>query len=184
MLLLKSHEVEHWEISYDDGGLLRVIPVIGYKGKVYAKGNVFPKDQQHNALKEMREKFLDGLQHIPCILVESDRGFTIWYEDPKVNALTNNPGHNSSNIQAIDLEEVVSRIVSTGGMKIQNRWYKLKFYPKSFIGSDAVDWFVSNYKISRDDAVLLGMELLKRKYIYHVLHQGEFRDDSSLYRFH
>ena len=73
---------------------------------------------------------------------------------------------------------------NVGGIKIEDRRYKLKNYPKTFIGSEVVTWFKSELDISTEQAIRLGQRLVDEKIIHHVLDQHSFKNDLLFYRFY
>ncbi len=71
-----------------------------------------------------------------------------------------------------------------GGIKIKDRNYKFKIYPKCFIGQEAVEWFCANLGLSTQQAIRLGQRLIDEKWIHHVLDQQNFANDFLFYRFY
>lgn len=71
------------------------------------------------------------------------------------------------------------------GVEIKDRKYRLTLYKECFVGSEAVDFMVSQgVARSRSDAVKLGNALIADFHIIeHVTRDHEFKDDYLFYRF-
>eukprot|EP01027_Heterolobosea_sp_BB2_P012254 GEZU01017775.1.p1 GENE.GEZU01017775.1~~GEZU01017775.1.p1 ORF type:complete len:167 (+),score=24.38 GEZU01017775.1:240-740(+) len=69
------------------------------------------------------------------------------------------------------------------GFPVKDRKYRLKTYPKCFIGGEAVDWFVNNLGLSRQDSVSLGRLLQERGVFDHVCKDHLFKDEYLFYHF-
>ena len=53
-----------------------------------------------------------------------------------------------------------------------------------FLGSEAVDWMVNNeFANTREEAVLLGQEMLQNDVFHHVAYDHTFKDEYLFYRF-
>ncbi|MGV2831328.1 hypothetical protein [Myxosarcina sp. GI1(2024)] len=116
------------------------------------------------------------------MLIEEPIGFTVWIEDKNLNLLS---GSESMDIvNQIDLDDLVSKMRNIGGVQIEARRYRLKVYPKCFVGSEAVEWMQSNLKLTKKQAVRLGQRLIDENLVHHVLDQHKFADDFLFYRFY
>lgn len=101
-----------------------------------------------DALEYCRNKFLDFRGEVSCVLIEEPIGFTVWIEDKNLNLLS---GSESMDIvNQIDLDDLVSKMRNIGGVQIEARRYRLKVYPKCFVGSEAVEWMQSNLKLTKN----------------------------------
>lgn len=147
--------------------------------KLHTKDAFFSLSERDKSLEYCRNKFLKTKGKTSYLLVEDQTGFTIWKED-KTAKLANN----SSRVDSINLEKLVSKMRNIGGIKIQDRYYKLKKYPKTFIGSEAVTWFKSEFELSTSQAVRLGQKLVDAKIIHHVLDQHDFKNEFLFYCFY
>lgn len=83
-----------------------------------------------------------------------------------------------------DLEEVVTRMRTQGGLEIKKRRFRLQSYTMCFVGSEAVDWMIKEYNLSRVEAVALGNQLKSRGIIHHVTDHHAFKDEYLFYRFY
>lgn len=71
-----------------------------------------------------------------------------------------------------------------GGLTIKDRYYHLKRYHVSFVGSEAIDWFLANgFASSREEGVKLGQSLLDADLVHHVVDEHNFEDKGLFYRF-
>ena len=84
----------------------------------------------------------------------------------------------------IDLEKLVAEMRNVGGIKIQDRRYKLKTYPRCFVGSEAVEWLSKKLNICVEEAVQIGQRLIDEKWIHHVTNERQFENDYLFYRFY
>jgi len=78
------------------------------------------------------------------------------------------------------LQKVKSDLRSTS--LVANRKYMFKTYPNCFVGKDFVTWCTRKYKISHEDAVSVGKEMLKRRFFHHVTEDHDFEDRYLFYR--
>ncbi len=89
------------------------------------------------------------------------------------------------NIKTTEIIELIDRMRDdNGGIEIKNRWYNFKFYRKTFLGSEAVEWLQKQEKISKQEAIKLGQILIDREIIHHVHNEHSFSDKDLLYRFY
>ena len=85
---------------------------------------------------------------------------------------------------SIDLEQIVSDMRNIGGVKIKDRRYNLKNYPRCFVGSEAVEWLSTKLNISTNEAIAIGQKLLKQQLIHHVTNEHQFKNEYLFYRFY
>lgn len=86
--------------------------------------------------------------------------------------------------QLIDFKKLVAKMRDLGGLHLKNRRYKLRIYPKCFVGSEAVEWMKLEYNLSTEQAVRLGQRLVDEKIIHHVVDEHNFADSYLFYRFY
>lgn len=82
-----------------------------------------------------------------------------------------------------DAASVLIALRSPGGVVIQDRSYRLKTYPRCFIGAEAVDWLCRSYNVSPQEAVKFGSDLVARRVIHHVVDGHDFKNEQLFYRF-
>ena len=83
-----------------------------------------------------------------------------------------------------EIDNLVGKIRSENGVQIKNLRYRLNTYNSCFIGQELVDWLVTNYDYSREEATELGQILVEKKIIHHVTDEHPFRDEYFFYRFY
>ncbi|MEM9274718.1 MAG: mechanosensitive ion channel domain-containing protein [Cyanobacteria bacterium P01_F01_bin.143] len=83
-----------------------------------------------------------------------------------------------------ELDKLVEEMRSDDGLKIRDRDYYLNFYPKCFIGSEAVDWLVQKHNYKREEAIEIGQIMLEKNIIHHVTDEHTFKDAYFFYRFY
>ncbi|MBK7017939.1 MAG: hypothetical protein IPH39_20925 [Sulfuritalea sp.] len=69
-----------------------------------------------------------------------------------------------------------------GAGLVGDRRYRLKKYPECLVGSAAVDWLHTRYRLRREDAAVLGDALMQAGYLHHVVKQQPFSDAEFFYR--
>ena len=86
----------------------------------------------------------------------------------------------------LDLDEIKRKMLSESkGVKIKDRKWFFRTYPQCFVGEEAVDWLLKNIPSvsSRDHAVAIGNQMLRRKMISHVTGDHDFKDKVLFYKF-
>lgn len=68
------------------------------------------------------------------------------------------------------------------GIPVADRRYRLKLYPRTFVGSEAVLWMVKNLRLSQMAAIVLGQEMINAGVFHHVCHAHTFKDEYLFYR--
>lgn len=81
------------------------------------------------------------------------------------------------------LDALIARMRGPVGVAIHDRRHLLRWYPRCFVGSEAVDWLVHNEGLTRDEAAHVGKLLFERGNVHHVLDEHVFRDGHLFYRF-
>ena len=70
------------------------------------------------------------------------------------------------------------------GLEIKDRRWRLRTYKQVFLGTDAVNFFISNnYAANVTDAVLLGSELMAQGVFQHCMRDHPFKNEPLFYRF-
>ena len=70
------------------------------------------------------------------------------------------------------------------GLEIKDRRWRLRTYKQVFLGTDAVNFFLSNnYAANVTDAVLLGSELMAQGVFQHCMRDHPFKNEPLFYRF-
>jgi hypothetical protein len=184
MFVLEADRVQYCHASRPNGDSL---VAISYGSYLFIKAESFAKDELDNAIKFCREVYLDGERQIPCIVLKEDRGVGIWQQDKDLSFVKKyEPKSQPQKIDpvaAINLEKLIAKMRGDGGVEIKTRMVGLKMYPKSFIGSEAVDLMVRLAKISRSDATAIGQKLIDKKLIRDLGDRNSFRDENAFYSF-
>jgi len=84
--------------------------------------------------------------------------------------------------RGVDVGDVTHRLRGPEGVPLAKRRYRLKWYPRCFLGSDAVRWLESNCRLAHEEALDLGQFLLERGEIHHVVKEQSFIDGPFYYR--
>ncbi|WP_158535116.1 mechanosensitive ion channel domain-containing protein [Acaryochloris thomasi] len=87
-------------------------------------------------------------------------------------------------LQGLDIEQLTNQMRSQNGIDIKDRTYRLRSYPKSFLGCEAVDWLMHTQGVSTQEAIKLGQILIDRGVIHHVTDEQPFQDGYFFYRFY
>jgi hypothetical protein len=80
---------------------------------------------------------------------------------------------------------IIAMLNKEKGVPLKDRKQLLKTYPKSFVGSEMVDWLVSgSYATSRKEAAILALELQGLGLFTHVAQtEKPFIDGTFFYKF-
>jgi uncharacterized protein (DUF1499 family) len=69
------------------------------------------------------------------------------------------------------------------GVSIQTRQYKYWTYTSCFIGTEGVVWLRNRYKLTHEEALNIGRNLIKYNLIVHVAGKHDFKDEYLFYTF-
>jgi hypothetical protein len=179
MLLLKEDQVQFQDVINPDSE--QPTPVIGilYQNKLFKHLKSFPKDKLESAQQLTRQLSLDPA--VMCLMLEEAEKYTIWCQDSKLKLYNKKK---VDRIGEIDLKELVREMRDIGGVKIQDRRYRLTVYPRCLVGSEATTWLVRRFFLSEADAVKLGQRLIDAKLLHHVTDSHPFADGFFFYRFY
>jgi DEP domain-containing protein len=92
-------------------------------------------------------------------------------------------GGTRADLDGVDLVEAEAGLRSEGGVAIAERTYLAKAYPRSFVGSDAVDWLRARHRLPLGAAETVGQRLLELGVFHHVTDDHGFSDGRFFYRF-
>lgn len=87
-------------------------------------------------------------------------------------------------ISNIDLKKLAEDLQSEGGIPMLDRRWHMRLHYNCFLGFDLTSWLLSNFKDveTRDDAVDLGNQLMKKGLFQHVQKRHAFRDGNFFYQ--
>jgi sensor c-di-GMP phosphodiesterase-like protein len=85
--------------------------------------------------------------------------------------------------RAASAEAACSGSSLQGGLDVRDRRWRLRLYPKCFVGREAVDWIVQREGVGRAKAVRIGRRLVALGLIAHVLAEHDFEDADLFYVF-
>lgn len=89
--------------------------------------------------------------------------------------------NSSERAKGVGLVEFLTKLEQH--LKVKDRRYRLKTYPKCFVGSEAVDAAVKHgVSGSREEAVEALDQILHTGLLYHVTREHSFKDDKLFYR--
>ncbi len=83
-------------------------------------------------------------------------------------------------ITGVDAQSLCALMASN--VKSLDRTYRLKSYPSCFLGSDAVTWLSTHFRMPREMALEVGQALQKLDFVNHVVHEQPFADAPNFYR--
>jgi serine/threonine protein kinase/polyhydroxyalkanoate synthesis regulator phasin len=109
------------------------------------------------------EPFLDSRLSLYRFRSSKSRRNNVWYPDDKITYL-------------VDMMRFA--------LDIRTRTSRLAKYKNCFRGNELVDWLVKTLKLSREEAVEFGQELMRRSVFHHVTFSENFEDKPHLYRFY
>jgi hypothetical protein len=182
MLLLKKDQVQFQDVINPDSQ--QPLPIIGifYQNQLFKHLKSFPKDKLDSARQLTRQLSLDP--KVICLMLEETDKYTIWCQDSKLKSYDSSSNKSVDLTSGIDLKELVREMRDIGGIKIQDRRYRLNVYPRCLVGSEATTWLVRKFFISDTEAVKLGQKLIDAKLMHHVTDSHPFEDGFFFYRFY
>jgi hypothetical protein len=83
----------------------------------------------------------------------------------------------------LDLAAIERTMRSPVGVEIADRAYLGTTYPRTFVGSEAVEWLMQRHRLSRGAAEDVGQSLVDLGLLHHVVDQHGFVDEAFFYRF-
>ncbi|KAJ4352288.1 vacuolar membrane-associated protein iml1 [Didymosphaeria variabile] len=83
----------------------------------------------------------------------------------------------------IDIKKLAEDIQGEGGVPMLDRRWHMRLHYNCFLGFDLTSWLLSNFKDvdTRDEAVDLGNQLMKKGLFHHVQKRHAFRDGNFFY---
>ncbi|OCK83599.1 hypothetical protein K432DRAFT_321990 [Lepidopterella palustris CBS 459.81] len=84
----------------------------------------------------------------------------------------------------IDLNKLAEDLQGEKGIQMLDRRWHLRLHYNCFLGFDLTSWLLQNFKdiATRDEAVELGNQLMKRGLFQHVQKKHQFRDGNFFYQ--
>jgi Domain found in Dishevelled, Egl-10, and Pleckstrin (DEP) len=183
MLILQAEQVKYCEVVPKTNPEADRLPGVAYQGKLFVKRASYSKNQGQEAIKRTRSAFLEDKGQVLWLVIEDSSGFMLWSQNDQVQVYEE-PVSKADLVSTLNLEELASKMRHIGGIKIKDRWYNLKVYPRCFVGSEAVAWLIEQMQLDQADAIRLGQRLIDEKWIHHVADQQPFQDGFFFYRFH
>jgi len=83
-----------------------------------------------------------------------------------------------------DWKAISSAMQGENGVSIKDRRFQFKVFKNVFLGSEAVEWLMSNERATREEAILMGELMLQQGIIHHIFHEHHFKDEPLFYRFY
>ena len=180
MQIVSSNQVEYCQVTHRSLVANKKLLGLVYQGKLLVQISSYPLTKSQNAIIYGREEFLANKGRVLVLVVEEKDGFTVWREDVNLARVI----QQSDKKKHFSTVQVVSKMRGLNGLDIRDRMYKLKNYPRCFIGSDAVSWLTSNLNISVKQAIELGQKLIEHNWIHHVADDHNFKNEYLFYRFY
>lgn len=182
MQILNNKQVSYCNVAKNNQDKLECLPGMSFQDKVYVKNKFFPLENKNDAIEYCKQKYLDSKGRTSYVLVEDTIGLTVWNEDKSAKVLGEEDPFEI--IREIDLEDLVSKMRSVGGIKIRDRRYNLKVYKQCVVGSEVCQYLIDALELSVEQAIKLGQRLMDEKWIHHVADQHHFKNEHLFYRFY
>jgi hypothetical protein len=185
MLILEKSQIESCQIQAIGDDKSPVLSGVSYKGRLFRPINHYPLSKREQVIRISRQLFIDTHGKRSQLVVAESDGISVWEEDKSLQKVTPlEPQPHLDLVRDLDLKTLVGELRNVGGIDIRDRRYHLKTYPRCFISSDAIDWFIDNLGIDRPAAIVLGQRLIDEHWIHHVVDQHTFEDGHLFYRFY
>ncbi|MEM8829715.1 MAG: hypothetical protein AAGE96_10200 [Cyanobacteria bacterium P01_G01_bin.19] len=182
MQILNNQQVSYCNLFIEESGNREYLPGMIFQDKVYTKKKFFSLEKKQDAVKYCKQKYLDSKGKKSYTLVEDTIGLTVWVENKFARVIgAEDP---LQIIKDIDLEDLVSKMRSVGGVKIRDRRYNLKLYKQCVVGSEVCEYLTDKLELSIQQAVSLGQRLMDEKWIHHVVDEQPFKNEHLFYRFY
>ncbi len=178
MLIVSADRVDYCPVVKKKGDPSKVFKGVRYQDKLYTKTRRFPKEEKQHAIERAKALVLENKGRLLVLVIESRNSYQIWMQNLHVELQE----AQEIPIDNFDLEEIVSKMLETDGLAIKDRQYKLKNYPRCFVGSEAVIWLQGTFDLSQERALQLGQRLMDEKWIHHVTDEHAFENEYLFYR--
>lgn len=83
----------------------------------------------------------------------------------------------------LPLAPLCARLIGPGGVAVADRSWHGRSYPRCWVGSEAVDLLVAQYRLKRSQARLALQRLMQLGYFEHVVQEQPLHDGLFFYRF-
>ena len=193
MLILSSDRAQRCQVSDPRPNADGTLEAIIYRSAIYIFINRYSINERKSAMLAARE-LLDADRF--CLLLQEQAGFTLWELTPWVQVTDADNGDRApapaepavrsgrpTDLAAMDLAAVVAEIHRSEPPLIRDRHYRLRMYPRVFVGQEAVKWFIGQFNLPRSAAIRLGQRLLDEGLARHVTGEHRFEDRFLFYRF-
>ena len=180
MLMLQGSQITKTEVFSKSGDRVKRLPGVRYDERLFTLEVTYDSQQKQEALEHCRKVFSENGEKKMVLFVENEDEYVIWIENPSVKPA----GPRPDRVKKFSLEAVAAKMRNVNGVKIKDRTYRLKVYPKCFLGTEAVRWFMHQLNLSHEDAIRLGQRLIDEKWVHHVLDAHNFKDEELFYRFY
>ena len=182
MQILSNQQVRYCNIQSEQSGELQYLSGMSFQGKLFSKNKLFSLEQKEQAIDYCKQQYLQSRGAKSYILVEDTIGLIVWVEDKSAKIIGQEQPEDI--INNIDLEDLVSKMRSVGGIKIKDRRHNLKVYKQCFIGTEACEYLIDRLELSLEQAIKLGQKLIDEKWIHHVVDERQFDNSHFFYRFY
>lgn len=69
------------------------------------------------------------------------------------------------------------------GIIVADRRFRFRVFTKSFLGNEAISWIAKYKRVTRDEALIIGQEMMDAGVFHHVCKEHSLSDDYLFYRF-
>ena len=176
MLILDADKVNFCRVFIDEANVLETMPGVSYQDRIFTLDYSFPMAAHEDAVRHYQQVAANMPEEAMAIIVKEKKQLSIWKENSLAQIV-------SYPLEDIDLARLVSILRNEKGIEISDRRHNLTLYERCFVGSEAVQWFATQFNYSQQDAVLLGQRLIDEQWIHHVTHAHQFEDAYLFYRF-
>lgn len=141
--------------------------------------DMYPEMDSASLVAESHD-FLDHVAQITDVASINPNVLSKYFSAMQVRLDGSAPRGLIRKITGIDAESLCTLMASN--VKSLDRTYRFKSYPSCFLGSDAVTWLSSHFRMQRDMALEVGLALGKLGFVNHVVHEQAFADAPNFYR--
>ena len=178
MQILNDRQVSYCNVVIKKKYLLGM----SFQNKIYIKNKLYSSTDKHDAIEYCRQKYLEARGSKSYILVENITGLTVWVENKSAKILGQEDP--AEIIKNIDIEDLVAKMRSVGGIEIEDRQHNMNVYKECVVGNEVCEYLINSLEVSIKQAIALGQRLMDEKWIYHVVDRQPFQNEHLFYRFY
>ena len=156
MQILDERQINYCNVVVEKECLLGM----SFQDKIYLRNKLYSLTDKLNAIEYCKQKYLDAKGSKSYALVKNATGFAVWVENKSAKILGQKDPLEV--IYNLDLKDLVSKIRSVRGIKIQDR-DSMNVYERYTTGKEVNECLIDSLELSIEQAINLGQKLMDDK---------------------